>query len=119
EAAHRAERGIDEQRVQRCRLVGQVACLVWGHGVGHGAASSSGTVISRLRIFPVGPLGKASTNHTRRGYLYAATCALTKVRSSSAPTDAPGLSTTAAPTSSPSSACGMPTTAASATHGCS
>jgi hypothetical protein len=29
----------------------------------------SGGLISRLRIFPVGPFGSSSTSHTRRGYL--------------------------------------------------
>ena len=35
------------------------------------------SVISRLRILPVGPFGRASTISTRRGYLYAATLPLT------------------------------------------
>ena len=33
------------------------------------AQSLSGGSISRLRILPVGPLGRSSTNHTWRGYL--------------------------------------------------
>ena len=40
---------------------------------GRSAQPDSGSSISRLRILPVGPLGSSSTNHTRRGYLYAAT----------------------------------------------
>ena len=49
----------------------------------HGAASrhswprSAGMTISRFWILPVGPLGSASTIHTWRGYLYAATWPLT------------------------------------------
>ena len=34
---------------------------------------SSRQSIARLRIFPVGVFGRASTNTTMRGYLYAAT----------------------------------------------
>jgi hypothetical protein len=33
------------------------------------AAAWTGTSIARLRIFPVGPFGSSSTNHTWRGYL--------------------------------------------------
>jgi hypothetical protein len=81
EPADRAERGVDEQGIQGAGLI---SGLLRGHCDGHGADSSSGTTISRLRIFPVGPLGRAAMNHTRRGYQYAATCALTKAHSSSA-----------------------------------
>src|SRR4029453_395731 len=85
----------------------------------HRWPASAGGTISRLRILPVAVFGSASTIHTLRGYLYAATCALTWSRNSSAVTLAPGLSTAAAPTSSPSSGWGRPITAASATAGCS
>jgi hypothetical protein len=43
----------------------------------HRAARSAGMTISRLRILPVPPFGSASTIHTCRGYLYAATWPLT------------------------------------------
>ena len=33
------------------------------------AQRSTGGLISRLRILPVGPLGSSSSNHTWRGYL--------------------------------------------------
>ena len=39
------------------------------HGLAHGALVSSGAVTSRRTIFPVGPLGRLSTSHSRRGYL--------------------------------------------------
>jgi len=38
-----------------------------------GSLGSAGATIARLRI-AVGPLGSASTNQTRRGYLHAVTC---------------------------------------------
>ena len=41
------------------------------------AARSAGMTISRFWILPVAPLGSASTIHTCRGYLYAATWPLT------------------------------------------
>ena len=43
----------------------------------HGTARSAGMTISRFWILPVAPLGSASTIHTWRGYLYAATWPLT------------------------------------------
>jgi len=43
----------------------------------HDTISPSGMTISRLTILPVPPLGSASTIHTCRGYLYAATWPLT------------------------------------------
>src|ERR1700753_2430912 len=98
--------GTGEQQVEWCgQLVG------FGHRIcrschGYRVLSLVGMVISRLRSFPVGPLGRASTSQTRRGYLYAATRALTYSRSSSAVAAAPFLRETAAPTSSPSESCG-------------
>src|SRR5215469_8111077 len=43
----------------------------------HRTARSAGMTMSRFWILPVEPLGSASTIHTWRGYLYAATWALT------------------------------------------
>ena len=43
----------------------------------HGAVRPAGMTMSRFWILPVGPLGSASTIHTWRGYLYAATWVLT------------------------------------------
>ena len=43
----------------------------------HSPGRSAGMTISRFWILPVGPLGSASTIHTWRGYLYAATWPLT------------------------------------------
>src|SRR6266536_3377861 len=61
------------------------------------AVTSGGTAICRLRTLPVGPLGRASTSQTCRGYLYAATWALTYSWISAGVLVPPGLRTTAAP----------------------
>src|SRR5262249_9288086 len=82
-------------------------------------ASSGGGFTSRRSSLPVGPVGRASTNQIRRGYLYAATRPFTNCFSSSGSADAPAFRTTAAPTSSPSDSCGMPVTTTAATAGCS
>ncbi len=75
EPAQRAERGVDQQRVERRGLVGEIGGLVRAgdvvmlRSVGPATCTDAGASISRLRILPVGPLGSASTNHTCRGYL--------------------------------------------------
>src|SRR5690349_2014479 len=51
-----------------------------GSCAGSGAhAACDGGLISRRTILPVGPFGSESSNHTSRGYLYAASLALTKL----------------------------------------
>jgi hypothetical protein len=65
-----------------------VICRPESLGWTYGSDLAGGT-ISRLRILPVAVFGSASTIHTRRGYLYAATCPLTCSRSSSAVRSAP------------------------------
>ncbi len=77
EFAHWPERGVDEQRVQRGRLVGDVLGHRGRHGRGHQSRWSSGGTIARLRILPVGPFGSSPTIQSLRGYLYAATWLLT------------------------------------------
>jgi hypothetical protein len=43
--------------------------LLGAWSVGHRRSSAEGILISRLRIFPVGDIGRSSAIHTTRGYL--------------------------------------------------
>ena len=66
-----------QQQIQRC---GELVCTLTGRGYHADYASSNGGgTTSRRNSFPVGPVGRLSTNQIRRGYLYAATRPLTSV----------------------------------------
>lgn len=70
ELACRAERGLDQQRVQRRGPLRKFLCAHDRLAAGvDGSAMSGGMTISRLTILPVAPFGSASTIHTMRGYL--------------------------------------------------
>jgi hypothetical protein len=70
DARGRARADDASPRRRRCRVGEQdVERGTGAGGHAHACAPATGAWISRLRIFPVGPLGSASTNHTWRGYL--------------------------------------------------
>ena len=70
EAAELVERRPGQHEIQGAGGVRPVVvCLVVISDLGHVVLASSGATTRRRMIFPVGPLGRLSTSHTRRGYL--------------------------------------------------